>query len=580
VAGIQNIIGNYRLLEELASGAFGRVYRAEHTILTTRIVAIKLMHGVHLNSQKERESFIQEALLLEKLKHPHILPIIDVGIHEGFPYLVTEFASHGSLRQRLQRQPQIPLSQAEALTILSHIAQALHHAHQQHVIHRDLKPENILFNANNEALLADFGIATVMSTLSLQQATISGTPAYMAPEQFQGKVSQESDQYALACIAYELFTGKQPFQAPDFISMGFKHLMEQPTALTLLNPQIPRYIEQAILTSMAKDRANRHTDVRVFLTALQAPEKSPQQWVDKGNKLYSLKRYEEAITAYDQAIRINPNDATTYNNKGISLHGLRRYEEAITTYDQAIHLDSNNTFAYNNKGISLHALRRYEEAITTYDQAIHLDSNNAFAYYNKGKSLDNLRQYKEAITAYDQAIRLDPNYASAYYNKGNSLDNLKRYEEAITAYDQAIRLNPNDAFAYYNKGISLDNLKRYEEAITTYDQAIHLDSNNTFAYNNKGISLHGLRRYEEAITAYDQAIHLDPNDAFAYNNKGISLHGLRRYEEAITAYDQAIHLDPNYTTAYNNKGLALQQLGKNKEAQQAYKRAKQLGYSS
>src|SRR5579863_4036700 len=119
MASIQNTIGNYRLLEELASGSFGRVYRGEHAILTNRIVAIKLMHGVHLNSQKERESYYQEALILEKLKHPHILPIIDVGVHEDFPYLVTEYAPHGSLRQRLQRQPQTPLLEAEAIAILS-----------------------------------------------------------------------------------------------------------------------------------------------------------------------------------------------------------------------------------------------------------------------------------------------------------------------------------------------------------------------------------------------------------------------------------------------------------------------------
>ena len=148
-------------------------------------------------------------------------------------------------------------------------------------------------------------------------------------------MSQESDQYALACIAYELFTGKKPFQAPDLISMGFKHLMDQPTALTLLNPQIPRHIEQAILTGMAKDRANRYTDVHVFLTALQAPEKSPQQWVDKGNKLYSLKRYEEAITAYDQAIHLDPNNTFAYNNKGLALQQLGKNKEAQQAYKRA-----------------------------------------------------------------------------------------------------------------------------------------------------------------------------------------------------------------------------------------------------
>src|SRR6266566_3693074 len=282
MASIHNTIGNYHLLAELGSGSFGRVYRGAHAILTNRIVAIKLMHGVHLNSQKERDSFIQEALLLERLKHPHILPIVDVGFHEGFPYMVTEYAPNGSLRDRLRRQSGKPLPEQEALSILSQIGEALHHAHEQHIIHRDLKPENILFNAKGEVVLADFGIATVLGTLTIQQATIIGTPPYMAPEQFKGMVGRESDQYALGCIAYELFTGRQPFTAPDFFSMALKHIQETPTPPKQLNANLPIHIEQAVLKAMAKERADRYADVSTFTGALHRPLKTKEQWLDEG----------------------------------------------------------------------------------------------------------------------------------------------------------------------------------------------------------------------------------------------------------------------------------------------------------
>src|SRR2546421_6742107 len=225
---ISRNIGNYHIIRELASGAFGCVYLAQHTLLAKRIVAIKLLHITHLGSPEERADFLREAQFLEELKHPYILPIFDVGIEDGFPYIVAEYASNGSLRNRIKSHAPDLVPLEEILTILTQVGQALQYAHQQHIIHRDLKPENILFNANNEALLADFGLATSLSTASIKRVDQSGTPRYMAPEQFQGQVSKESDEYSLACIAYELVTGHQPFIANDFYALGFKHLTEQP----------------------------------------------------------------------------------------------------------------------------------------------------------------------------------------------------------------------------------------------------------------------------------------------------------------------------------------------------------------
>ncbi len=146
-------IGNYRIVEELAVGSFGRVYKGMHLYLTKRIVAIKILHHTYLGSQKERENFLQEAQLLEMLKHPNILPILDVGVEDGIPYFVLEYAPNASLRDLLQAESPHPLHINIALTILTQIGQALSYAHQQNIIHRDLKPENILFNARGDALL-------------------------------------------------------------------------------------------------------------------------------------------------------------------------------------------------------------------------------------------------------------------------------------------------------------------------------------------------------------------------------------------------------------------------------------------
>jgi len=267
---IGTCLGNYRITAELGSGSFGFVYRAKHTILTERIVAIKLLHA-HLAGPEERDRFLREARLLELLKHPNILHIIDVGIHSGFPYLVTEYAPYGSLRSLMNSYAPNPLPLQEALSVLTQVGQALDYAHQQNIIHRDLKPENILFNAQKEALLADFGIATTLSTSSIKNVTITGTPSYMAPEQFQSSVSRESDQYALGCIAYELFSGRPPFIADNFFSMGLDHLTKEPVTPAHYNPYIPPYIEQAILKAMSKQRHARYSDIHAFILALHQP---------------------------------------------------------------------------------------------------------------------------------------------------------------------------------------------------------------------------------------------------------------------------------------------------------------------
>lgn len=208
-------IDGYRIISQLGCGAFGTVYKAQHAILTNRIVAIKTMRPEYAEVEEEVIRFFRDSLFLEELKHPYILPIINVGIYGPLPYQVTEYASKGSLRDRLQHQPSYPLPIAEAITILSQVGKALQYAHEKNIIHRDLKPENILFNDRGDALVADFGIATMLSTSSVKHTNAIGTFQYMAPEEDDNLICKESDQYALGCIAYELFTGHMPFEASN-----------------------------------------------------------------------------------------------------------------------------------------------------------------------------------------------------------------------------------------------------------------------------------------------------------------------------------------------------------------------------
>ena len=608
-------IGNYRIIEELARGSFGRVYKGVHIFLSKRVVAIKVLQRMYLGSQKEREGFLQEAQFLELLKHPHILPIYDVGIDDGIPYFVAEYAPKGSLRDLLQQRYPHPLSTDEAISILTQIGQALHHAHQQNIIHRDLKPENILFNAKGEAVLADFGIAVVLETARTSPVNVIGSPLYMAPEQFDGMLSKRSDQYALACIAYEMLTGRNPFLAPSAVAMALKHKMEQPIAPTQFNTYLPVPVEQAILKAISKERSERYPDVAAFVAALYmtSVQKSKEQWLDEGNQLYdhahyqealqayeraiqldpnfaeahdargdalsSLERSQEALAAYEQAIQLDPNYAHAYEGEGNVFYNLKLYYEALEAYEQAIRFDPSSASAYNGKGDALYYLKRYQEALLAYERAIQLDPSYATAYNGKSWTLWQLKRFEEALIAYEQSIRLDPSCASTYNGEGNTLYDLNHYQQALAAYEQAIQLDPKLAYAYDGKGWALWRLKHYREALEAFQLALVLNPHYASAYNGRGNVLYDLKRSQEALAAYERAVQLKPYLAEAYHNKAAVLYDLQRYEEALAVHDKAIQLQPRNAVFYNYKSRTLKQLGRLEEAQQTYEKARQLGYT-
>lgn len=435
----QQIIGNYRLLELLGGGTFGQVYRAAHRFLTTREVAIKIMQKAALVDEQEQKQFLAEATFLEKLQHPGILPILDAGIAEGVPYLVIEYAAGGSLRQRMRRYAPHAFPPIEALQILNQIAQALQYAHEQQIIHRDLKPENILFTARGDVLLADFGLATMLSSLSIEQAKISGTPLYMAPEQFKGQVCKESDQYALGCLAYELLTGQRPFQSSDIYALSYLHMYEIPTPPLQLNPSLPRPLANAIVTAMAKDRSARYPDIRMFRSFLVA---SREMWLEEGERLTRLHRPQEALDAWSQVIRLDPSNALAYNVKGQALHRLHRDQEALQLYNQALHLNPQLDMVYSNKAESLCALGRYQEALPICERAIQLNANLAMAHSHKGNILCALGHYEEALRSCERAAALNPQLVVVHATRADILRQIGRSQEALEACQRALRLDP------------------------------------------------------------------------------------------------------------------------------------------
>jgi WD40 repeat protein len=257
-------LGNYRLIRLLGQGGFAEVHQAEHVLLGTT-AAIKVLHTQI--SQEEMMHFQQEARLLASLKHPHIVRVYDFGIDGQTPYLVMDYAAHGTLRTRHSRGSRLPLP--TVVEYVSQIAEALQYAHDRNVVHRDVKPENILLDENNKVKLSDFGIALIVHS-SRQQSmqSVIGTIAYMSPEQIQGKPLSASDQYALGVIVYEWLSGLRPFQG-SFLELCAQHLFAPPPSLAEQVPTLDPAVERVVLTALSKDPARRFAGVRAFAAALQ-----------------------------------------------------------------------------------------------------------------------------------------------------------------------------------------------------------------------------------------------------------------------------------------------------------------------
>ena len=257
-------LGNYRLVRLLGRGNFADVYLGTHIHLNTQ-AAIKVLHG-QLTGQDEQD-FLTEARIISRLRHPHIVQVLDLGVEGAMPFLVMEYAPGGNLRQRHPRGTQLPL--ATVVSYVRQIAEALLYAHQERVIHRDLKPENMLLGRRDEVLLSDFGIAAVIhSSLSQQTQNAAGTIAYMAPEQIQANPSPASDQYALGIVVYEWLSGDRPFQGTA-TEIALKHTLAPPPPLTAKVSTLPLEVEQVVVRALAKDPELRFASVKAFAVALE-----------------------------------------------------------------------------------------------------------------------------------------------------------------------------------------------------------------------------------------------------------------------------------------------------------------------
>jgi serine/threonine protein kinase len=269
-------LGRYHLLEQLGEGGMAVVYKAYDTRLE-REVAIKVIRSGAFPADTLDEAlkrFEREAKSLAKLSHPNIVKVHDFGEHEGSPFLVMEYLPGGTLKRLLGK----PIPWQEAVRLILPVARSVAYAHQRGILHRDIKPANILITESGEPMLSDFGIAKIFqgdqSTALTGSGMAIGTPEYMAPEQWNGNTSPQSDLYSLGIVLYEMVAGRKPYVADTPAAILIKQVTEPLPAPHQFAADLPEPVEYVLIKALAKDPQDRYPDVNALVMALENLQRS------------------------------------------------------------------------------------------------------------------------------------------------------------------------------------------------------------------------------------------------------------------------------------------------------------------
>ena len=261
--------GRYEIEELVGTGGMSSVYRARDSVLERR-VALKILHE-HFSADPEYvERFRREARAIARLNHPNIVTVIDRGEFGKRQFIVFEHIPGENLKEVVEREGQLPVAQALALT--HQIARGLAFAHQHGVVHRDVKPQNVLLDESGTAKVTDFGIARSLDPGEelTQTGTLLGTSDYIAPEQASGEpIDARSDQYSLGVLLYELLTGEVPYPADSFMAVAMRHLRDPVPSVRERRRDVPDRVDKIVARAMAKRPADRFPSTEAMMGAIE-----------------------------------------------------------------------------------------------------------------------------------------------------------------------------------------------------------------------------------------------------------------------------------------------------------------------
>ncbi len=505
-------ISHFRVIEPIAAGGMGIVYRA-HDIRLGRDVALKFPLASHQIDEGARARFLREAHAAGALDHQNLCSVYEVGeSDDGRLFLAMALYAGESLKARIARDG--PLAVGDALDIASQVALGLSFAHDAGVIHRDLKPGNVILLPDGTAKILDFGLAKLAALGdTASHAGGLGTAGYMAPEQIRGQVvDARADLWSLGVLLYETLTGARPFRGDDVVSISHAVLHDEPARPSTLRPTLPRGVDDLVVALLRKDREQRYASARHVAADLDAIQRGATPRFRRGMP--------GRITVW---LRTRPRRVKAA--LAVVAVGIALAVPAVAQLERPLLLGkpTRNTDAYEFylRGREYERTGPMAGADALYRRALLLDSG--FALARARLALVQLRytlrpeeaQLQQGLTEATAALRTQPGLADAHFALGLYWQRRNAHDRALTEFAKA-RNGVTEAGALHAAiGLSYRSLGRWEDAIAELERALQLDPRNIVHAPTLALTYTRLRRYRETARTWSRYIALTP-DAYTY----------------------------------------------------------------